>query len=262
MKPELAGVAVLVTRPAGQSGRVAALIEASGGNPVLFPALQIEPLPQIDVAAALHDLQKFGLVIFVSPNAVRLGMPAIVHNGGLPAHARIAAVGPGTVAELKNSGVRDIISPQNGFDSEALIRELKSLPLNGSRALIVRGRGGRELLAETLRSRGVEVEYFECYQRVSPDRDFDELLPLWQSGDLKACIATSSAIVMNLCDMAGQVGRSWLLATPFFVSHPRVAATAFSRGVQRVIVAGNGDEALVAGLKTWFARLRPLVNVS
>jgi hypothetical protein len=49
-----------------------------------------------------------------------------------------------------------------------------------------------------------------------------------------------------------------LLGTPFFVPHPRVAATAFSRGVERVFVAGNGDEALVAGLITWFARLRPL----
>jgi hypothetical protein len=40
------------------------------------------------------------------------------------------------------------------------------------------------------------------------------------------------------------------------VSHPRVGGTAFARGVQTVFVAGNGDEALVAGAMTWFARLR------
>jgi hypothetical protein len=56
--------------------------------------------------------------------------------------------------------------------------------------------------------------------------------------------------------MAGEAGRAWLCGLPFFVSHPRVAATAFSRGVQTVFVAGNGDEALVAGALTWFAQLR------
>jgi hypothetical protein len=41
-----------------------------------------------------------------------------------------------------------------------------------------------------------------------------------------------------------------------FVSHPRVAATAFALGVHTVFVAGMGDEALASGLETWFARLR------
>lgn len=258
MKTDLRGVGVLITRPAGQSGRVAELIHASGGEPILFPAMRIEPLPDIDRTVALNDLNQFALVIFVSPNAVRVAMPHIVKNGGLLAHAKVAAVGPGTAAELKKCGVRDIISPQEGFDSEALIRQLSSLPLGSSRALVIRGQGGRELLGETLRSCGVKVEYLECYRRITPDRDMEELLPLWRSGNLKACIATSSTIVTNLYAMAGEAGRPWLLGTPFFVSHPRVAATAFSRGVQRVFVAGNGDEALVTGLETWFARLRAL----
>jgi uroporphyrinogen-III synthase len=254
----LAGAGILVTRPAEQSVQLARLIRDAGGEPILFPALEIEPLEETAIAPVLHRLLNFDLVVFVSPNAARVAMPQILKNGGLPVHAKVAAVGPGTSAELKKSGVRNIISPQEGFDSEALIRELSSLPLGGSRALVIRGQGGRELLGETLRSRGVKVEYLECYRRVTPDRDMEELLPLWRSGDLKACIATSSTIVMNLYEMAGEAGRLWLLGTPFFVSHPRVAATAFSRGVQRVFVAGNGDEALVAGMKTWFARLRPL----
>ena len=256
MKPELSGVGVLITRPDGQSRRVAELIEAAGGEPILFPAIRIESLPEVDRAMALCDLQQFRLFIFVSPNAVRTAMPHILKRGGLPARAKVAAVGPGTATELKKSAVRHIISPQEGFDSEALIRELASLPLSGSRILVIRGQGGRELLGETLHSRGAKVEYLECYRRVMPDRNMEELLPLWRSGTLKACIATSSTIVRNLHEMAGAAGRPWLLGTPFFVSHPRVAATAFSSGAQRVFVAGNGDEALVAGMKTWFARLR------
>lgn len=258
MKPQLAGAGILVTRPAEQSAQLARLLRDAGGEPILFPALEIEPLAETAIASILDHLLHFDLVIFVSPNAARVAMPQILKNGGLPAHAKIAAVGPGTAAELKKSGVRNIISPKAGFDSEALIGELSGMPLGGGRVLIVRGHGGREILGETLRLRGATVEYLECYRRVKPDRDMRELLSEAGRDGIKACLATSSNIVENLFEMAGVAGRSWLCSMPFFVPHPRVAATAFSRGVQCVFVAGSGDEALVAGLETWFARLRPL----
>ncbi|MBI3527667.1 MAG: uroporphyrinogen-III synthase [Betaproteobacteria bacterium] len=256
MKPQLAGAGILVTRPEEQSVQLARLIRDAGGEPILFPALEIEPLAETAMAPVLNHLLHFDLVVFVSPNAARMAMPQILKNGGLPAHAKVAAVGPGTAAELKKSGVRNIISPREGFDSEALMGELSAMPFGGSRALIVRGRGGREFLGETLRSRGAAVEYLECYRRVKPDRDMRELLSRSGRDGMKACLATSSSIVGNLFEMAGAAGRSWLCSLPFFVPHPRVAATAFSRRVQCVFVAGNGDEALVAGLETWFARLR------
>jgi len=256
MRQQLAGVEILVTRPAEQSRQLARSIIDAGGKPILFPALEIEVLAETAMVSVLNHLQHFDLVVFVSPNAARVGMSQILKHGGLPAQAKVAAVGPGTAVELKKSGVRNIISPKADFDSEALVGELSSMPLGGSRVLIVRGLGGREFLGETLRGRGAAVEYLECYRRVKPDRDMRELS--WRSGSdgMKACVATSSSIVGNLFEMAGAAGCSWLCSLPFFVPHPRVAATAFSRGVQRVFVAGNGDEALVAGLKTWFARLR------
>jgi uroporphyrinogen-III synthase len=262
MKPHLAGVEILVTRPAGQSVQLVRLIRDAGGEPILFPALEIESLAETALASVLDHLLHFDLVVFVSPNAARVAMPQILKNGGLPAHAKVAAVGPGTTAELKKSGVRNIISPKAEFDSEALIGELSTMPLGGGRVLIVRGQGGREFLGETLRSRGAAVEYLECYRRVKPDRDMRELLSRSGRDGLKACVATSSNIVENLFEMAGAAGRSWLRSMPFFVPHPRVAATAFSRGVQCVFVAGNGDEALVAGVETWSARLRPLHTAS
>ena len=257
MKPKLTGVGILVTRPAEQSVHLARLIRDAGGEPVLFPALEIEPLAQTAIAPALDNLPQFDLIVFVSSNAASVAMPYILGKGGLPARARVAAVGPGTAAELKKSGVRNIISPRAGFDSEALIGELSTLPLGGSRVLIVRGRGGREFLGETLGSRGATVDYLECYRRVKPDRDMRELLSRPLRDGVKACLATSASIVENLFEMAGAAGRAWLCGMPFFVPHPRVAATAFARGVQTVFVAGNGDEALVAGAQTWFARLRP-----
>lgn len=250
----LAGIGVLVTRPEHQMQGLAELIRSLGGEPVLFPAMEIVALP--NDAPAMKRLAEFELAVFASPNAARLAMPRIVQAGGPPASLRLAALGPGTAAELKKFGVREMITPEAEFDTEALLEALSELQFAGKSVVIFRGQGGRELLGESLRRRGAEVEYVECYRRAKPLRDLADLMQLWQQGRLRACLATSSQIVINLFDMAGAACRPWLCQTPMFVSHPRVAATAFALGVHTVFVAGTGDEALASGLETWFARLR------
>jgi len=254
MSAQLAGATILVTRPVEQSTRIAQLIRQAVGEPILFPAVEIEALPESAIASFLKRRGLFDLIVFVSPNAARVALPRASTHGGIPVEAKVAAVGPGTAAELKKNGVENIISPKEGFDSEALLGELSDMRLEGSRVLIVRGQGGREFLAEALRARGAAVEYFECYRRVKPARNTSELVSWLDRDAIKACLATSSNIVENLFEMAGIAGRSRLCAVPFFVPHPRVAATAFSQGVQCVFVAGSGDEALVTGMQTWFAR--------
>jgi uroporphyrinogen-III synthase len=258
----LAGIGVLVTRPEHQSQRLAELIRSLGGEPLLFPAMEIVALADEATAPVLKRLPQFDLAIFTSPNAAHLAMQRIAQSGGLPAGLRAAAVGPGTAAELKKSGVREMITPETDFDSEALLEALSGLQFSGKKVVIFRGQGGRELVGESLRRRGAEVEYVECYRRARPRRNLAELLPLWQQGRLRACLATSSEIVINLFDMAGEACRPWLCQTPVFVSHPRVAATAFAFGVHTVFVAGTGDEALASGLETWFARLRRVQPVA
>jgi len=255
-KQPLAGIGVLVTRPEHQSQRLVELIRSLGGEPLLFPAIEIVAQPDTATAPVLKRLTEFDLAIFTSPNAARLAMQRIAQAGGLPVGLRMAALGPGTAAELKKFGARAMITPDTDFDSEALLEKLSGLQLSGKRVVIFRGQGGRELLGESLRQRDAEGEYVECYRRVRPRHDLTELMPLWQQGRLRACLATSSEILINLFDMAGEACRPWLCQTPTFVPHPRVAATAFAFGVHTVFVAGMGDEVLASGLETWFARLR------
>jgi uroporphyrinogen-III synthase len=249
----LAGIGVLVTRPEHQTQRLAELIRSLGGEPLLFAAMEIVAPPDDAIEPVMKRLAEFELAVFTSPNAARLAMPRIARAGGLPTGLRVAALGPGTATELKKFGVREMITPEADFDSEALLEALSELQFDGRRVVIFRGQGGRELLGQSLRQRGAEVEYVECYRRARPLRDLANLMPLWQQGRLRVCLATSSEIVTNLFDMAGATFRPWLCQTPMFVSHSRVAVTAFALGVHTVFVAGTGDEALVSGLETWFA---------
>ena len=74
----LAGRGIVVTRPRDQAAGLAALIEAAGGRALLYPAIEIEDLP--DPAAArnvLRDLERLDLAIFVSPTAVRKALSLI-----------------------------------------------------------------------------------------------------------------------------------------------------------------------------------------
>lgn len=242
----LAGLQILVTRPRDQALQLAEGIEREGGIPLLFPLLEIS---QVADETALREqvmrLAAYDLAIFISPNAVAFGMKAIREAGSLP--ARVAAVGMGSAKALRELGVADVIVPELRFDSEGLLACERLQNVEGWRVMIFRGDGGRELLGDTLRSRGASVEYATCYQRSKPHLDAD-MLP-----DADAVTVTSSEALTHLHGAAQ--GR--LLATPLFVPHPRIAELAKAQGWRDIHVSRAGDEGLLASLKEWAKDFEP-----
>ena len=255
--PALAGRRVVVTRPAGQTGHMAALIRAAGGEPVLFPALEILDAGDLQPLLALIDrLDAFDLAIFVSANAVNKALDLVHARRAWPAGLRVATVGRGSERELQRHGFAAVIAPSERFDSEALL-DLPELmkEVQGKRVVIFRGDGGRELRGDTLSARGAVVEYAECYRRGRPQADAAPLLALAARHELDAFTVTSSEGLANLYDMLGEAGRQWFKQTPLFAPHERIAAAARALGVQTVVLTGPGDEGLVVGLAAFFAKV-------
>ena len=120
--------------------------------------------------ALIARLPQFQLAIFISPNAVQHGMQAIQRAGGLPAALQVATVGFGSASALHDYGVK-VIAPQLRFDSEALLALPEMQQVRDKRVAIFRGDKGRELLGDTLASRGATVEYVTCYHRSKPQLD-------------------------------------------------------------------------------------------
>ncbi|PTR06553.1 uroporphyrinogen-III synthase [Nitrosospira sp. Nsp5] len=253
MSKPLTGISILVTRPAHQADGLAARIRSAGGNPVLFPLLEIldigDQRPLLNLIARLDE---FDLAIFISPNAVNKAMSLIRAKRSLPPALKVAAVGQGTTRALGNFGVTEVIAPALRFDSEALLEMTELQHAQGKRVVIFRGDSGRELLGNSLLKRGAMLEYAECYRRVKPGTDTAPLLRAGARGEINAITITSSEGLRNLFDMVGEQGLIWLRKTPLFVSHERIAQTARKLGLDQVILTAAGDEGLLQGLLNYF----------
>lgn len=247
----LAGLAVLITRPQGQAERVAQVIAAAGGEPIVFPTIEIRAIENRAPLEALFDrLEDYHLAIFVSANAVESSLPLLLRRRKIPPELRCAAVGNATRAALEAFSVKEVLAPTEHYDSEALLALPEMQAIQGKRVLIFRGESGREVIAETLRNRGAQVDYAVCYRRVRPQRDTAALAARWRAGGVHGVSAMSLESLQNLFHMLDSPTRKLLVATPVFVPHPRIAEEARKLGLADVRVTSHGDNALIESLST------------
>jgi uroporphyrinogen-III synthase len=255
MSGGLAGVRVLVTRPAEQARALARMIEAEGGVAIVSPALAIEPVADAaGVRDAIGAVARFDIAVFVSTNAVAHG--SLLLAGVRGEGPRIAAIGPSTARALEGAGLRVSIRPRAGYTSEALLDEPDLRSLQGRRVLIVRGRGGRELLAETLAARGAEVVHAEVYERRPAAVDARALTARWKREGIDLVTALSVETLDALLAQLGSAARELLARTPLVTASARVIKRAEALGLPDAVhAAGPDDRALIEAMIGW-ARAR------
>ena len=252
----LHGKRIVVTRPAEQAGELARMIAAQGGQAELFPLLEIGAADDLaPLQSAIAQLDDYAWAIFISPNAVAYSLPQILAARRWPAALRAAAIGPSTVQQLAALGVVNVISPAKRFDSEALL-ELPTFAAGavaGEKMLILRGNGGRELLGETLRQRGAEVDAVSCYRR-SPPADGTRIVSLLRNKQVDALTISSSEGLRNLLALLDTDAFEHLRRLPLFVPHQRIAQVAAELGLPRVVLSAPADAGIIESLcaHNWF----------
>ncbi|MFH1814784.1 MAG: uroporphyrinogen-III synthase [Pseudomonadota bacterium] len=253
----LAGRSVLVTRPRAQAAALGEAIRAAGGEPLLLPLIDIEPLDdKRAVADAAGLLDSLALAIFVSANAVAHALDVMLPLHPWPEALPAATVGEQSAQALRARGVTRVVVPHGRSDSEALLAlpELSAAALAGRRVLIFRGDGGRELLGDTLRERGAIVDHVTCYRRRAPTEGAALLREAVMAGTLHALTLTSSESVRNLRALATPDCFERLCGLPLFVPHARIAEQAVEQGFTRVIETAASDAGLMAGLTDYFSQ--------
>ena len=125
----LHGEVVAVTRARAQASGLAARLRELGAEVVETPAIRIEPRPlEGELLAAVRGIGEYALICLTSPNGVRLLFDALRETGQdarALAGATVAAIGPGTAAELERRGVRADVLPEQ-FVAEALVEALRA----------------------------------------------------------------------------------------------------------------------------------------
>jgi len=223
----LKGCGVLVTRPEHQADELAAAIEEAGGEAIRFPVVDIDPQDSADVNGCLEALPAADITIFISTNAVIYGLPYVDGN-----ETTIAAIGPSTKTAIESAGRQVDIFPAQGFDSEQLLTEAGLQDVAGKNIRIIRGDGGRELLAETLRERGATVDYLPVYRRLTRVYSPNLLTGLehrWRDGQVNCVIAMSVDSLDRLLEILPAGCRRLLDKTPLVTPSTRVLQTASDR---------------------------------
>lgn len=254
-KELFAGITVLVARPRGQGENLCSRLRAVGAVGLLIPAIEVYPLPvDLELRRVAHSLSTYDAVLFVSVNAVEWGMTWLSGLAAvLPPRVLIGAVGQSTAQALLSRGVAVTALPQVRYDSEGLLALPSLQQVTGKRILIVRGRGGREVLAAELRSRGAHVDYAEVYARRCPAGSLREKLPA--PGQIDVVVATSNEIIDNLLTLAGTLDRAWLCGLPLVVFSERNSQHAQACGFSRkpYVASSMSDEGVIDALRTWAA---------
>lgn len=237
----LSGKPILVTRPAHQADTLCRLIAYYGGNPVRFPTLQIDGLKI--APAYLGTLDRYHIAIFTSANAVEFAVPAIERQRPWPRQWRVAAIGTATAAKLEEYRHPADIIPDSDFNSEALLAHPALHDVSHLHILIVRGEGGRELLAEHLRKRGADVEYLEVYRRSKPKADPQEVIDSLKSGQLAFITANSAEALQNLVDLLDPRWHPLLLNIPLVVASQKTIELASTLGFRaHVFLSANAKD--------------------
>lgn len=244
----LQGKRVLVTRPEAQATGLIVALETQGAMALRLPVLTIQPLFQTPASKQkIIDLDHYDDLIVVSRNAAQLGLAAVdQYWPQLPPHLRWFAVGKATANVLTDQGIR-VIAPDNGFNSEALLELSELQSLSNRRVLILKGEGGRELLAEQLAHRGGQVDELPLYRRVAIGYEVEYLQAVFRDAP-DVLIATSIEVLQALHQLISPHLKDHF-ELPLVVASARIAEAAKALGYQQIYIAnGAADESIVAAL--------------
>ncbi|MFK8019047.1 MAG: uroporphyrinogen-III synthase [Pseudomonadales bacterium] len=254
-KIDLSGLQVLLTRPQHDGAQWRNRFQSLGATVEHIPSLMISQLAP--PTGLVERLRQASMGIFISGNAVRALQENLV-DSSFKKSIDWYAIGPKT--EALAAGFGFAVKTANAIDSESLLQHKSLKAVEGRACVIIRGQGGRELLAETLRTRGAEVNYCELYRRDCAWQNENRLASYLREADAASTVITVSSVdALNytflLAQKANMLGN--IQGIPFLVASDRVAYAAKQQGVRCLIQARTMQLAdIVYGMNEWWTKQR------
>jgi len=230
----LTGLHILVTRPEGLADALCEEIIRLGGKTTHFPVIQIDEPDDTESRQHIVDtIGNYDIAIFISPTAVTKTSEQIPLS---MLNLSVAGIGDATCSVLEKNNVSVGIIPQ-GNDSESLLQhpDLQSSKIRNKKIVIFKGEGGRNLLSDTLKSRGAEVFNAIMYRRIMPTNHVP--LPRAVLETIDYILVSSGEGLTNLTNMVED--KNALLRHHVLVPGERCALLATQLGFQSIIKTAN-----------------------
>lgn len=219
----LKNMTVLVTRPEHQAEPFCDLVTNAGGTAIRFPVIEIKEIPLSEEARQFLQ-QDTDCMIFISANAVRLGVAAIrAAASERLEQSRVMAIGKATARQLEAEGITPDLVPPSPYNSEALLALPEMQNITDRKYTVVKGMGGRTYLMDQLRQRGGQVNEIDIYVRVKPDIN-NAVLNKFRQSERAVVSITSVKGLHYLFELAPVEQVDWLKQqVEFLVPGDRVA---------------------------------------
>jgi len=164
--PNLAGLRVLLTRPAEHSAAWREAFAAAGATVIVHPTVEVVPPPSWEALdEAFSRLPEYDWLLFTSAAAARFSLARLPVDPRTLGRPRVAAVGAETARVIEDHGVRVALIPELQHQ-EGLVAALGELR-PGTRVLFPQALGGREGLRDALLARGCIVDVVPASQTIA-----------------------------------------------------------------------------------------------
>lgn len=208
---------------------------ACGLIDTVIDATAISQLP-----AKIADLPSHGVKgVYVIVTSTVAAQQCVLMKNQWPKGIYFFAVGASTARILQNAGLAVVVPQEPRTEGLLALPQLNHV-VNQS-IVIIKGFGGRELLHDTLVTRGAEVAQWEVYKRVNLDTPVST--QDWRAKQISCIIATSGEVIDAAFDYFEE---SWLKTLNWIVVSQRTAEIASKLGVTQIDISRDAsDQALI-----------------
>ncbi len=254
----LFGKTIVVTRAEEQSESFIELLQEKGAEAYSYPVIQtVAPESWEPLDRALDNLSKYNGIIFTSVNGVRFFIERLKQQKkdirdlhGL----KVCTIGPKTEQAVLALGIRVDVVPKD-FVAESLIEALKGETLKGKRFLLPRAAVAREILPDTLRDLGAEVDVAPAYRTVLPKDRGEDFRKRLAEKTIDAVTFTSSSTVTHFLKMIGAENRDALGDVAIACIGPITKKTAEDAGLTVAVMPETFTvDALAEAIETHFCK--------
>lgn len=234
---------ILITRPNPAGNELAQRLINAGKTVFQAPLIEITAGRELSLLAnKLAALTTGDSLFLLSKNAVLYANWQLNQlQQSWPDTLFYYGIGKSTALAFQYSTGMLTDYPQQGETSEDLLALPALSQVRHKRILLLRGNGGRDLLAQTLRQRGAYVDECECYQRQFIDYSSNTFAHRWEEKQVDTLVVTSGEMLQQLFSLVDETKKAWLLDCHLVVVSKRLAMIAEKLGWKKITVTESAN---------------------